>query len=286
MRPLKGLQILDLSRLLPGPFCTYLLSQLGARLTAIIPPHDKEVLSFPLLHQKKKKIVLDLKTSQGLAKVKKLLKTHDVVVEGFRPGVLARLGLPFSELKKHNPHLILCSLSGYGQKDTERAGHDLNYLAESGFLSALHPFATMQIPGIPLGDLIGGFTGAFKILAALSIPKKKRKALWIDLSITDAIKALLYPLDPQIQKIVRPIFQGTWPRYHLYQTQDSKFLAVACLEEKFWEKFVKKMNIPNDLLGNNLQVVNWLEKIFAQKTQKDWLSILKDPDLCVSGVIQ
>jgi len=284
MRPLRGVKILDLSRLLPGPFCTYLLAELGAKRTAVIPPSDQEVLSFPLLHQNKRKITLDLKTPQGLAKIKKLIKAHDVLVEGFRPGVLARLGLSFTVLKKMNPRLILCSLSGYGQKESERAGHDLNYLAESGFLAALFPFSAPQIPGIPFADLVGGMSAALKILAALTIPAQKRKALWIDLSICDSLKPFLYPFDSKIQKTVSPIFQGAWPRYHLYSTKDSKFLAVACLEEKFWNQFAQKMQIPSHLLGSYSQTLAWLEQEFLQKNQKEWLGFLSDPDLCVSGV--
>ncbi len=284
MPPLRGVKILDLSRLLPGPFCTYLLAELGAKRTGILPPNDQEVLSFPILHQNKKRIVLDLKTPQGLAKIKKLIKTHDILVEGFRPGVLARLGLSFSVLKKLNPRLILCSLSGYGQKEARRAGHDLNYLAESGLLAALFPFSALQIPGIPFADLIGGMSATFKILAALTIPAQKRKAVWIDLSICDSLKPFLYPFDSKIQKIVSPIFQGAWPRYRLYSTKDSQFLAVACLEEKFWNKFVQKMQIPSALLESNSNTVSWLEAQFVQKNQKEWLEFLNDPDLCVSGV--
>jgi len=284
--PLQGVKILDLSRLLPGPFCTYLLNQLGAGVTCIYSPALPEVLSFPALRRGKKKLPFNLKNSRDLLKFKGLVKKSDVIVEGFRPGVMDRLGMGFSLLKKINPRIILCSLSGYGHKGGEVAGHDLNYLSLSGVLSVLAAGRDPMIPGIPLADLVAGMSSALKIAAALTVPKSKRKALHLDLSIHNAIRDFLTPLTPDVLKIVQPIFTGGLARYHLYQTRDQQWLAVAPLEEKFWRKFAQVMEIPSSILKEGEgDTVAWLESKFRGKTRKEWLRILSDPELCVTPVI-
>ncbi len=284
--PLRGLKILDFSRLLPGPFCTYLLKELGANIQVIYSPFDQEVLTFPALRAGKKWAALDLKNKKGYHKACQLLSQSDVLLEGFRPGVMEKLGLGFKRAKKINPKIIYCSLTGYGQKGKKKAGHDLNYLAVSGMLSALFPGgAKPLIPGVPLGDLIAGLSAAFQIVSTLHIPKSRRKAIYLDLAITEAVSTFLSPLDKSIQKAIQAVFSGARARYRLYECSDQRYLAVAPLEEKFWKKFAEAMQIPFAILqaGEN-KTIQWLKEKFIAQTQDYWAKRLSDPDLCVTAV--
>src|SRR4029434_3087283 len=226
-KPLKNIRVLDFTRLLPGPFCSYLLAQSGAQVTVVEHPTEKEVLSFPAVKAFKKYVKLDLKSKAGLAQAKKLAAKADVLMEGFRPGVLQRLGLGFQEARKLQPKIVYCSLSGYGQGDGQRAGHDLNYSSVSGLLSALAAGREPQIPGVPLADLIGGGEAAYQIAAALNPPKKNRSAVHLDISICQAVQRFLVPLSGEVGRAIRPVFNGSLARYQLYATGDGGHLAVA-----------------------------------------------------------
>src|SRR5262245_19712434 len=193
-QPLRDVRVLDFSRLLPGPYCSYLLSQMGAHVTVIEHPTEPEVLSFPAVQRGKDRLKIDLKTPFGLKKIKNLVKKSEVVLEGFRPGVMERLGLGFQKLRGLQPKVVFCSLSGYGQKETRKAGHDLNYLSLSGMISTLAAGRTLRIPGVPLADLVGGMKAALSILGALAVPLKSRKAVHLDVSICDATGEFLVPL--------------------------------------------------------------------------------------------
>jgi crotonobetainyl-CoA:carnitine CoA-transferase CaiB-like acyl-CoA transferase len=286
-KPLRKTRVLDLSRLLPGPFCSFLLAEMGAEVIPIEPPDRPEVLSFPELRKgKKRAIPLNLKESKDSIKFKKLVKISDVILEGFRPGVLERLCLGFSTLRKINSKIILCSLSGYGKKGGEVAGHDLNYLSLSGMLSALAAGRPPQVPGVPIADLAAGLTAAFKITATLAVPQKKRKAVHLDLSIEESVKKFLVPLSGDVLQKLQPIFSGGIARYHLYRTRDEKWLAVAPLEEKFWQKLCQELEIPPSILGSGeTSTVAWLEKRFLERSQEEWIRILKDPDFCITPVL-
>src|SRR5262245_59104812 len=265
-KPLKNIRVLDFTRLLPGPFCSYLLAGSGARVTVVEHPTEREVLSFPPVKALKKFLKLDLKSGKGLQKAKALVKRADVLMEGFRRGVLERLGLGFREARKIQPHIVYCSLTGYGQAGGAKAGHDLNYLSVSGLLSALAAGRELRIPGVPLADLVGGFSAAFQIAAALSVPK--RRAVHLDVSICQAAEGFLVPLDGEVQKAIGPVFNGSLARYQLYSTGDGKHLAVAPLEEKFWKSFVEKMKIPSEVLTQGeARVAEWLKARFKEKSR-------------------
>lgn len=284
-KPLQGIKVLDFSRLLPGPFCTYLLAQLGAEVTVLQAPHDKEVLTFPALRKSKKFLKIDLKAEPGLKQAKALLKKSHVLIEGFRPGVMKRLGLDFKQAQKIQKRILYASLSGYGQKGADRAGHDLNYLASSGVLKALSPSGKLFIPGIPLADLMGAYGAAFEILAQLTLPEKKRKATYLDISMTHEVSRLLIPLDEQVQAAIQPVFQGKLARYGLYECSDGEFLVIAPLEEKFWKKLCATMGIPQALLQAGEEgSKQWLEAEIKKQPLKHWLYKLNDPDLCVTAV--
>lgn len=285
-KPLHGIKVLDFSRLLPGPFCSYLLAELGAKVTVIHAPLDEEVLTFPPIRKNKKFLAINLKLEKNKSKINQLIKQSDIILEGFRPGVMERLGFDFQISKKIHPKIIYTSLTGYGQNGKNRAGHDLNYLAVSGVLKTLFPIQNPPlIPGIPLADLVGGMVAALQILAQLSIPIKKRKATYLDISMTDAVQKLLIPLDQEVQKQIRPVMIGDLARYQLYGCSDELYLAVAPLEEKFWQKFVNEMGIPDSIIfQGEKSLIHWLKNAFSSKPRKYWLHKLADPDLCVTLV--
>ena len=151
-------------------------------------------------------------------------------------------------------------------------------------LRAIFPEHT-KVPGLPLADLIGGLSAAFQISTFLNIPKMKRKAVYLDIPITETVSEFVHTLDPAVKQTMKKVAAGHLARYHVYQCKDKKELVVACLEEKFWKKFVHHLKIPSKILGGQEnQIVQHLSKRFKSKTQKEWLKILSDPDLCVSPV--
>ncbi|MBL7686030.1 MAG: CoA transferase [Deltaproteobacteria bacterium] len=284
-KPLQGVRVLDLSKLLPGPFCSHYLAELGAEVVVVVPPFDHEVIHFPELQKGKKKIVLDLKKKSDQDQLKKLIKKVDVLLEGFRPGVMKRLKIDFLTLQKINPHLIFCSLTGYGQKAKDRAGHDLNYLAMTGFLRLLFGKQKSMIPGIPLADLIGGMNAALSIVSQLYIPLKKRKAIHLDIAITDSVQKWMLPMSLEVQEICRPLFEGQVARYQIYETKDHRFLAVAPLEEKFWKKLLKMLEVPEKvIIKGEKSLIQFFKQKISQKNAKELNFLVEDPELCISWV--
>src|SRR5437763_444515 len=175
---LQGLRVLDLSRLLPGGYCTQLLQQQGAEVVKVEPPAGDPMRRMPggealfaMLHGGKQLTRLDLKSPDGRASLQALARDADVLVEGFRPGRMETMGMGYASLAAINPRLVYCAITGYGSTSTDagRAGHDLNYLARSGALS-LMPFANQgpMIPGLQIADMAGGLQAAFLITAALT----------------------------------------------------------------------------------------------------------------------
>ncbi|MBF0493057.1 MAG: CoA transferase [Deltaproteobacteria bacterium] len=286
--PLKNIHILDFSRLLPGPFCSHLLSELGAKVTVVEAPFLEKILEFPNLQKNKKQISLNLKEKKSFQKIEKLIQKSEVLLEGFRPGVMQRLGLSFDRVQKINPEILYCSISGYGsepgQKEEARAGHDLNFLAESGFLSDLYLNKDPQVPGLPLGDLIAGQQAAFQIVSALHEVKSKKKALHLNLSIYESVQKFLHPFEG-VKQAVAPLFSEGLARYQVYKTADKKFLVVAALEEKFWQALIQHLKIPQQLLDSGESAIkNHLKKLFLLHPLAFWLKELAHPDFCVSEV--
>src|SRR3982074_2984990 len=195
---LDGVRVLDLSRLLPGGYCTQLLQAQGARVTKIEPPAGDPIRALPggrayfdALHRGKQLLTLDLKTEAGRDALRRRTVDADVVVEGFRPGVMERLGLGYPALAVINPALVYCAITGYGSSGpmARRAGHDLNYLARSGALS-LMPLrdGAPAIPGLQIADLAGGLQAAFLIAAALTSRERTGRGRRIEVSMTDLIR--------------------------------------------------------------------------------------------------
>ena len=312
----RGITVVDLSRLLPGPFCTMLLADLGARVIKIegpdggdyarwYPPRTDDHAAgygafFASVNRGKESLGLDLKTAEGLEILRKLLMRADVLVESFRPGVLERLGLGIDALRALNPQLIVCSISGYGQDGplALRAGHDLNYVARSGVFSlagpAGHPPAVIPIQ---VGDLAGGaIYAAFSIAAALFHRTRHFAGTHIDISMTEGVLSLLGPLvamsEAEGHRPVRggEMLTGGIPCYRNYATADGRYLSVGALEAKFWSQVCDAIGRP-DLLTDGYasgergaRVHADLEAVFAAKTLAEWSAIFAPIDACVEPV--
>src|SRR5436189_6467677 len=253
---LEGITVLDFTRLLPGPFCTQLLCNLGAEVIKIedpklgdymrsVPPivHD---VSYPFLmvNRGKRSLSVDLKAPEGQEIVHKLARGSDVVVEQFRPGVMARLRVAYDDLAMMNPRLVYCSFSGYGQTGPYKdlPGHDLNFEALAGILAVTRSGSDPRpaIPGVPIADLAGGFNAALAILAALRTRDRTGRGQFIDLSIHDTTSTTMvlglarYFATGEEPIAGETLLTGTFPFYALYETKEGRWLSVSAVEPKFW----------------------------------------------------
>jgi len=248
---LAGVRVLDLSRLLPGPFCSLYLAQLGAEVIKVEEPGGGDYAResrelFAQVNRSKKSVTLDLRQAADVAKFKELVATADVVLESFRPGVMDRLGCGYAELKKLNPKLVYASLTGYGQTGPyrDRAGHDLNYLAIAG---ALDQFGNAGGPpaqlNLQVADLAGGgLTCVIGILAALHGARASGTGGFVDVSMTDGSAAMQVIALASLREHGRSfqrgadILSGALPNYTVYKCRDGKYLAVGALEPKFLKR--------------------------------------------------
>jgi crotonobetainyl-CoA:carnitine CoA-transferase CaiB-like acyl-CoA transferase len=258
---LAGLRVLDLTRLLPGPFCTNLLADLGADVIKVeeptigdymrnMPPLAREQSAYFLaFNRNKRSIALDLRNEAGCAALRKLLPGCDVFVEGFRPGVLDRLGLGHETLHAEQPRLIYASITGYGQTSPLRgsAGHDINYCALSGgaALSGTRD-GRLTLPGFVPADLSGALYLAISILTAVVQRDRTGEGCFIDVSMTECVRALhvLQYLDffqsgTAPQRPADHIFSGRFVCYNLYRTKDGRYMGLGALEPKFWAAFCR-----------------------------------------------
>lgn len=268
-RALSGLLVLDLTRLLPGAFCSQLLADMGAEVVKIENPDGgdynraweplakHESGSFLLLNRNKKSVTINLKSTSGKAVFRRLAADADIVLEGYRPGVMERLGLSYDELSKDNTGLIYCAISGYGQDGPLRhaVGHDLNYLAIAGALQLFGDAeAGPRVPGLSIADVGGGsLMAATGILAALFWRSQTGKGQFIDISMTDGTVAwlALHGADYLFGQVEprggeRP-FIGQAPCYGVYRCADDRFVALGAIEPYFWERFCVLIDLPQPL---------------------------------------
>lgn len=308
MGPLKGIRVLDLSRLLPGPVCTHLLTRLGAVVTKIegkssgqadyvrdlpplirVGPHRKHGAMFEALHAGKQGLSLDLKHKSGATVLKKLVKNFDVVVEGNRPGVMERLGVGYDDLRQENAGLIYCSLTGYGQDGpwAHRAGHDVNYMAISGLLGLTgHPNEVPPTIGFQAADSAGGLQAVVGILAALVERGSTGLGQSVDISLTESAMGLAIP--SLVQSLAghhaprgEDILSGGLPNYRTYRTADNQYLSVGALEGHFWAKLCSVSGREDLSKAPHLPDV---EALFASKSRAEWEKLFCAADVCVEPV--
>lgn len=313
-RPLEGIRVLDLSRLLPGPFLTMVMADLGADVVKVedpklgdylraIPPHKGGVSArFLAVNRGKRSIALDLKRPEHHAAFLAMVKQADVVVDSFRPGVLDRLGLGWAALSAVNPRLVLCSISGYGQSGpyVHRAGHDLNYLGIAGVLAMGAEAAGRPpaMPGVQIADLAGGaLWSATGILAALVGRERTGKGSFVDISMTEGALALLAAELANLECGAHPTrgregLNGGTACYGVYRTADDRYLSVGAIEPKFWLAFNaaigRKPDVSELILppAGQERVRGEIAAILAGKTRDEWQAIFAAHDCCCEPVYE
>jgi crotonobetainyl-CoA:carnitine CoA-transferase CaiB-like acyl-CoA transferase len=308
--PLDGIKILDLSRLNPGAYCTMLLADMGADVLKIeqpgrgdylryTPPMIGEYSSmFLTLNRNKKSMTLNLKSEEGTEILTKLLDSYDILIESFRPGVCKRLGIDYDTLRKDHPELIYCSITGFGQDGPYKnlVGHDINYLALSGILSLTgEKNGPPIVPGIPIADIAGSMFAVIGILLALTSRQKTGTGQFVDISMFDGVISWLTIQAARFIADGKPPERETWPAggepfYSVYQTKDSKYVAVGAAEDKFWKILCEKIGA-KDLIEDRKakgqrakEVQNRLSSIFRTKDRDEWFEILYDLDSCLTPV--
>ncbi|HYL71346.1 MAG TPA: CaiB/BaiF CoA-transferase family protein [Candidatus Dormibacteraeota bacterium] len=312
MTALDGVRVLDLSRLLPGPFCTLLLADLGADVIKVedtdsgdylrwMPPLAGEYSAmFHPLNRNKRSVALNLKTPAGRDAFLRLLDTADVVLESFRPGVMDRLQLGWDVLHARNPRVVLCSISGYGQDGPyrDRAGHDLNYAAIAGVLS-LGGSASGEpaMPGLQVGDLgAGALHAAVAILAALHQRTSTGEGQHCDIAMLDGLVSWLAPhaalffADGTVPAANTLTLNGRNPCYRLYACADG-YLSLGALEPKFWRAFVEAIGLPHLVDsgfadGDEAQrVVAEVESVLEGRTRAEWAALFSGADVCCEPLL-
>lgn len=302
---LAGVRVLDLTRYIPGPYATLMLGDLGADVikleegpvgdpTRVTPPAvgDDSALH-AALNRNKRSVRVDWRGEAGAAVVRRLAARSDVLVESFRPGVLARRGLGADALMAENPRLVYCSVTGYGADDG-RAGHDVNYVALGGFLAGNRGHdGEPVLPQGQVADMTGALTAVIGILAALQARERTGRGQAVVISLRDAVLALLtVPLARQLAGgPTRSELSGTHACYNVYRCRDGRHLAVGALEPKFWETLVRRLG-REDLVGRQWEgdarrehTLDEVRAIFASRDRDEWLRELAGVDACVEPVL-
>jgi alpha-methylacyl-CoA racemase len=284
MQPLKGITVLDFSTLLPGPLATLLLAEAGAEVIKIerpgngdemrsyTPKFGKDSVNFALLNRAKKSIAINLKSASERARLDELIRSADVIVEQFRPGVMGRLGLDYDTVARINPKIIYCSITGYGQTGPKAqvAAHDLNYVADSGMLA-----------------LSTGADGAPVLPAALVADIGGH----LDIAMADNLFTFMYWglgngwSSDQWPQRGRELVTGGTARYQIYRTSDNRYLAAAPLEDKFWGNFTEIIGITQqELAADGPQDIARVAAVIAQHPASYWLEKFKGREVCTGLV--
>lgn len=313
LTPLQGIRVVDLSRYLPGPMLTSILRDLGADVVKVesprgdalrfVPPMveaaDGVGAAYAALNAGKRRVVVNARTEAGQATLRALVEHADVLVESFRPGVLAGMGLDPDTLATDFPHLIVCSLSGYGQTgdDRTRAGHDLNYVARAGILGLFGPpDAPPQVPGVQLADVAGGsMPGAIAVLAALMERSRTGRGRHLDISLSRSVAALgavaLAAAGAGAEEERGEGFlTGGAPCYRCYETADGRHLALGALEPHFFAAFCAGIGRPElaehayatGTLGS--ETTAQIAEAVGQMPWSHWESTFSGQDVCVDLV--
>jgi alpha-methylacyl-CoA racemase len=303
--PLSGVRVLDLSTLLPGPLATLMLAEAGAdvvklerpirgdEMRSYSPKLGEASANYALLNRGKKAYAVDFKDVGERSRVLDLIRDADVVIEQFRPGVADRLGLGYEAAASVNPGVIYCSITGYGSEGphAQKAGHDLNYLAESGLLGvATETSGKPPLPPTVLADIAGGtYPAVVNVLLALRRKERTGKGTRLEVSMVHNLQVLAYgylathragggwPTPGQ------ELLTGGSPRYNIYTTADNRHVAVAALEQKFWRRLAAIIGLPTELVddeGRERCVMEAMERIFASRTSAQWRDVLDGQEVC------
>lgn len=312
---LKGVKVLDLTRLLPGPHATFVLVGYGADVLKI---EDTEAgdyarqsaplqcsgfgAAFTATNAGKRSLSVNLKLPQGRAVLERLVKDADVLVESFRPGVMHRLGLGHEHLRAINPRLIYCAISGYGQHtaDAALAGHDLNYQGVAGLLSQRSVEQASGLPPVLMGDLVGGsFSAVIAIMAALLERHQTGQGRFIDISMAHGAMALMPHVSvaaangERIKPFGQTYLTGGNPAYGVYTCGDGKQITLGALELKFWKTFCTNTGLNDlsdaaptrDTASANLARAR-LQALFLTQPSDEWVRLGREWDVCLGPVLE
>ncbi|WGS47864.1 CoA transferase (plasmid) [Burkholderia sp. JSH-S8] len=304
---LNGVTIIDASQLLPGPHACALLRQLGADVVKVEPPGTGDALrrfgadAFAQFNRGKRSVALDLKTAAGRERFLALARDADAVVEGFRPGVMARLGLGYDALARVNPRIVLCSISGYGQDGpyASRPGHDLNFLAEAGYWAIPAQLDdALARPRVRLADHAAALHAALALSVAVMSARANGRGQHLDVSIHDTMCAWTAPAAWAMREPHNAPDDVRWvmPDNDLFETADGRHIALATLEDKFWNTLADALGDAFPALRDpryaaragrqrhKRDVNTLLRTVFATRTQADWMRTLRVLDLPVSSL--
>ena len=309
MQPLSGLLVLDFTTLLPGPLAALILAETGAEVIKIERPGGEDMRLFPpvvdgesvvfaMLNRGKQVLALDLKSEAERAKLIALIKRADILLEQFRPGVMARLGLGYDQVHSLNPRMVYCSISGYGQSGprADEAGHDLNYIGNTGLLDLQPgPPATPVVPPMLVADIAGGsFSAVINILLALRARDQRGHGCHLDIAMTDAMFTFAWyalAMGTATGRFPKPgelILAGASPRYHLYPAKDGKLVACGAIEQKFWAAFCQAIDLPvafADDLRDPKATYAAVSIIIAARTSDEWQPIFAAANCCTTIVV-
>ncbi len=308
---LEGMTILDLTRLLPGPYGTMLLADLGAEVIKVeelevgdyareySPSIGGEGALFQAVNRNKKSLALNLKLDAGKAVFRRLASTADAVVEQFRPGVMDRLGLGWEALRGLNSRLVYCALTGYGQDGPyrDRVGHDINYIGYGGILGLTGSDGGPPVlPGVQIADLSGGMMAAFGIVAALLARGRTEEGCFVDVAMLDTVVSWLglhagiFAATGERPQRGRTFLTGGLPGYQVYETKDCRYITVGALEDKFWRNLCLALG-REDLVphaeaegARRSEVQEALADIFKTRTREEWIARLADAEVCFGPV--
>ena len=326
-RPLEGIRVIDLTRLLPGPLATLRLAEWGAEVIKIEGPADQgqddptrhmgrtrddraaglPSMAFRMLNEGKALHTLDLRDPAGREALLAAVADADVLIEGFRPGVMDRLGLGWAIVHEANPRLVMCAISGYGQQGAwaHRAGHDINYIAMAGVLEQIGTDAgELAVPNFQIGDLLGGSQAALSgVLAALVAAQRTGLGRFVDVSMThevwrhNVLAAATLAATGRVAPTGRDLLSGGAPCYGAYRTSDGRHVAVGALEFKFWQLLCDAIGRPEwaerhwtrgEVPGSAqaMQLKAALAEVFAGEALSHWTARFADIDCCVTPVLR
>ena len=313
---LERIKILDLTRLIPGAYCTAMLGDVGAEVLKVeetrIGDYEREIRPFIgsmasrflILNRNKKSIALNLKEDKGKKILLKMVSKADVFIEGFRPGTMKKLGLDYESLREINQRLIYCSISSFGQDGPFRdvVAHDINILGFAGFFHVTGvKGGAPVIPGLQIADSVAGMNATLAILFALMNREKTGKGQLIDISMFDGVISWMFDAvryafaGESVRERVEGRLCGGFPNYNLYETKDGKYVAVGSLETKFKNALLKKISgddfieeksasTSSDFRESDRELHAFFRRTFLTKTRNEWVEELHGLNICVSPV--
>ncbi|WLR51463.1 CoA transferase [Bacillus tianshenii] len=307
---LKGIRVLDFSHYIPGPYATMRLADLGAEVVKVEPltgdlartvggVKEEVGVVFEANNRSKQSVSVNLKSDEGLAQVKSLIKQADVLVESFRPGVMTRLGIGYEQVKNINPNLVYCSLSGYGQsgKFAHLGSHDLNYMALSGMLSQLKDTSGAPVhPTLTFADFIGGLAASEAILAALVQRERTNEGAFLDAALADSVIGFMNTHELQAELTGKTaglsLLDGSVVCYGLYKAKDDRYISLAALEPKFWQNFCDAAEREDwkeqqfSKANDENPAYQEIKQFFLSKTMDEWTEFGLEVDCCMAPVLE